>query len=94
MDRDEQIQNIKELEGKFLQKAEHLIQNHYLELLFTKYKATIKEIANCYQKPEFSLGEAKECAKAHMQTYQRSEQNFEKLFHFYEVNKRISRNNL
>jgi hypothetical protein len=90
MDREQQVDNIKDLESKFINKVQDLIQNKYLDILFSDYKNSIRETSHCYKNSNFSLVEAKTCAVENMNKYQEKELYFERLFRFYEVDHRIS----
>lgn len=85
-DRQERIQQIKKAESDFLNTIDDLIKNKYREILFAKYKQTIKDTADCYQNPKLSFKESKECAKTLMDSYLEKEKQFENLFGHYEVN--------
>jgi len=85
MERKEQIKNIKALESEFLHKVEDLIQNKYLDLMFDKYKNSVKEISECYKNPNIKFLESTTCAQTSMEKYFDKEKRFERLFHHYEV---------
>jgi hypothetical protein len=85
MDRHEQIQNIKKLEADFINTIEGTIKDKYLNKLFTSYKKTINDIAECYKNPAYNFSESKQCAQASMTTYLNKEKSFEDLFNHYEV---------
>ena len=86
MERQEQIKNIKPLESEYLSSMETVIRQKYLNMLFEKYKDSVKKISQCYADPNLNLPKSIECSNEAMAKYHEREKKFEDLLKHYEVN--------
>lgn len=85
MERQEQIKNIKALESEYLSSMETVIRQKYLNILFEKYKESIKKISQCYADPNLNLSKSVECSNEAVAKYHEREKKFEDLLKHYEV---------